>query len=366
MSRVLLSRLVLLSVLVLFVGGCGDEDGSPVSLPPGTVTISVLIAPAGIGASWELSGPGEYHHQGSGDQSVSDIDSGEYLLTAGDVQGMVTPTQQTAWVDGGESKLFIITYVEQDVAPREINLVDVVGGTFEMGSPESDIYSDTNERPQHMVTISSLFASDTEITERQLFDITSDGLEEFSGCADCPATSITFLTAIQFCNALSIIEGFEPAYDFYGDEIQLVAGANGYRLPTESEWEYLCRAGSETALTNGDLSVCCDQYDENLNAVAWYGYNADETAQPVAMKDANAFGLYDVHGNVREWCWDWLSDYSADAQTNPTGPEAGSHRTVRGGSWNSGANLCRSAKRVGLEPGWSDLETGFRVVRSNN
>ena len=194
----------------------------------------------------------------------------------------------------------------------------------------------------------------------------SDGLGEFSGCADCPSIEVTFLDVIQFCNALSIIEGFEPAYDFYGEEIQFFADANGYRLPTESEWEYFCRAGSETVLTNGDLSVCCDQYDENLDAVAWYGYNANEAIHPVAMKEANAFGLYDVHGNVREWCWDWLADYSADAQTDPAGPETGSYRTVRGGSWNSGANLCRSAKRVGMGPGWSDFGTGFRIVRSSN
>lgn len=366
MSRVLLSRLVLLSVFVLLIGGCGDEEGSPVSLPPGTVTISVLIAPAGIDASWELSRSDGYYYQGSGNQSVSDINSGEYLITAGDVQGMVTPNPQTAWVDGGEQKQFTITYIVQEVAPRNINMVDVSGGTFEMGSPESDDYSDANERPQHMVTVSSLFVSDAEITEHQFFDIMSDGLESFSGCADCPSVAVTFLDAIQFCNALSIIEGLEPAYDFYGDEIQLLPDTNGYRLPTESEWEYLCRAGSEMVLTNGDLSVCCDQYDENLDAVAWYGYNAGETVHPVAMKEANAFGLYDVHGNVREWCWDWLADYSADAQENPTGPATGTYKTVRGGSWNSGANLCRSAKRVGMGPGWSDFETGFRIVRSSN
>ncbi|MCP4144760.1 MAG: formylglycine-generating enzyme family protein [bacterium] len=366
MSRVLLSRLVLLSVFVLILGGCGDESGSPASAPPGTVTISVLIAPENVSANWELSGPGEYYYQGSGDESVTNINSGEYLFTPGDVQGMVTPNPQTAWMDGGETKLFTATYIEQEIAPREITMVAIDGGSFEMGSPESDIYSDTNERPQHMVTISSLLASDAEITEYQFFNIMSDGFEEFSGCADCPVITVTFLNAIQFCNALSVIEGLEPAYDFYGEEIQFFTEANGYRLPTESEWEYLCRAGSETVLTNGDLSVCCDQYDENLDAVAWYGYNAGETVHPVAMKEANAFGLYDVHGNVREWCWDWLADYSADPQTDPTGPETGSYKTVRGGSWNSGANLCRSAKRVGMGPGWSDFETGFRIVRSSN
>ncbi len=143
-------------------------------------------------------------------------------------------------------------------------------------------------------------------------------------------------------------------------------GEGTYRLPTEAEWEYAARAGSTTAFPNGGITMTdnsCD-YDPNLDAIGWYCGNSDRETHPVAQKQANAWGLFDMSGNIREWIQDWYGDYPIGSVTDPTGPSTGSSRVLRGGSWNDHAWICRSAYRYWISPDNRIFSLGFRLASS--
>jgi len=137
---------------------------------------------------------------------------------------------------------------------------------------------------------------------------------------------------------------------------------NGYRLPTEAEWEYACRAGTTTAFNNGNNDYT---NSSSISNVAWWRTNSGDNTHQVGLKTANAWGLYDMHGNVMEWCWDRYGSYPSEAQNNPTGAVTGSYRVLRGGCWYSyyGGNL-RSAYRYDYYPNYRGDFIGFRLVRS--
>jgi formylglycine-generating enzyme required for sulfatase activity len=141
--------------------------------------------------------------------------------------------------------------------------------------------------------------------------------------------------------------------------------ADGYRLPTEAEWEAHCRAGTQTAFVSGDLTEEACGVDPALDAVGWYCGNAGASTHEIRGKAPNAWGLYDMHGNVREWCWDWYAeDLGSAATVDPSGPPGGSQRVIRGGSWFYFARECRSAARAPYWPNSKDNFIGFRVVRT--
>jgi formylglycine-generating enzyme required for sulfatase activity len=172
--------------------------------------------------------------------------------------------------------------------------------------------------------------------------------------------SVSWLDAINFCNALSRKEGLTPFYRVQG-ETAVVPDWNGpgYRLPTEAEWEYACRAGSTTRYSFGDDAA-------DLGAFAWYDGNSDGKTHPVGQKRPNAWGLYDMHGNVWEWCWDaYEADYYSKKPpaADPLGPSQAASRVSRGGGWNFSPQNCRSAHRSGGEPGFRGNFLGFRVAR---
>ena len=141
-------------------------------------------------------------------------------------------------------------------------------------------------------------------------------------------------------------------------------GTTGYALPTEAQWEYAARAGSTTAFANGEITETGDGYDPVLDSMGWSTYNSDSSTHSVAQKDPNAWGLYDMHGNVFEWCQDWYDYYPSGSVTDPEGPSSCSYRVSRGGSWSSRARICRSAYRCSFYPGYTYSFLGFRLVRA--
>jgi len=171
---------------------------------------------------------------------------------------------------------------------------------------------------------------------------------------DYPVETVSWHDAVEYCNWLSDKEGLKRCYSGSGDNTVCDFTKNGYRLPTEAEWEYACRAGTTTEYYWGNRMN--DDY-------CWYYNNSGNQIHPVGQKKPNQFGLYDMSGNVREWCWDWYDNYSKSPSKNPAGPSSGSYRIIRGGRWDGEEVSCRSASRHYNWPVSAYDDLGFRPVR---
>jgi formylglycine-generating enzyme required for sulfatase activity len=172
---------------------------------------------------------------------------------------------------------------------------------------------------------------------------------------------------VEYCNWRSVQEGLTLAYSINGTTVTCNWSADGYRLPTEAEWEYACRAGTETPFSAGNnITTAQANYDGNspYNGNAKGEYR--QTTTTTGSFEPNPWGLYDMHGNVYEWCWDSYGDYSGGAQTNPVGPSAGSSCVVRGGSWYRSGRFLRSAGRFQYAASYRDNTLGFRLARSGS
>ena len=172
-----------------------------------------------------------------------------------------------------------------------------------------------------------------------------------------PVERVSWYDAVEFCNRLSRKEGLTPEYTISGKDVTWNRSADGYRLPTEVEWEYAARGGNKS---RGYRFSGSDDPKE----VAWYSANSGEKTHPVGQKKPNELGIYDMSGNVWEWVWDWYGSYSSTSQTDPRGPYSGSYRVLRGGSWNLYAGSFRSADRFSGGPSVSFYVLGFRLVRT--
>ncbi len=242
-------------------------------------------------------------------------------------------------------------------------MVELPPGRFWMGSER-----DFTEQPIHQVELTRpLLVMVTEVPQWLWSAVMGYNPSWFRGDS-LPVENVTWWEAVEFCNRLSLRHGLQPCYRWQGDTLLWDRLANGYRLPTEAEWEYACRAGTVTDTYAGDLQQPwggCESEEPLLDDIAWYCRNSDARTHPVARKRPNAFGLYDMLGNVSEWVWDWYEStaYQQHSTTDPEGPPSGERRCVRGGSWQHGAFLVRSAARGALSPWHHSPAVGFRIVR---
>ena len=236
--------------------------------------------------------------------------------------------------------------------PTDITMVAIPGGSFRMGDIQGG--GDSDERPVHTVTVSSFEISIYEITQEQYESVMGLNPSRFSG-TNLPVEQVSWYDAVKYCNRLSDAAGIDRCYNESTWECDL--SKNRFRLPTEAEWEYACRAGTETKYYTGN-SV------SDLVRAGWYYSNSGSKTHTVGQKTANAFGLCDMHGNVWEWCNDWYASdyYKSSPSADPTGPSSGSLRVARGGGWGNFARHCRSASRSGYGPTSARSSIGFRVA----
>jgi formylglycine-generating enzyme required for sulfatase activity len=246
----------------------------------------------------------------------------------------------------------VITMSAEAQIELHSNMVLVNGGTFRMGNHNGE----SDEKPVHSVTVNSFYMGITEVTQKEWIAIMGKNPSHFKG-DNLPVEQVSWLDAVDFCNKLSQKEGLTPAYRISGKDVVCDFTANGYRLPTEAEWEYAAGEGKDPAV-----------YDysggSNADSVGWYAGNSNKTTHPVGTKAANSLGLYDMSGNVWEWCWDWNGSYNSESTSNPHGASSGAYRIERGGGWGSEAKYLRSTYRHGLAPSRKGSNLGFRLVRS--
>jgi formylglycine-generating enzyme required for sulfatase activity len=236
-----------------------------------------------------------------------------------------------------------------------LTMMELPGGQFLMGSPYTDGLAEDNEKPPHMVTVSGFRMAVTPVTAGLYNEVMQRGSVSPEQ-ERLPAVDVTWYDAIDFCNRLSIREGYRPCYRRRFRRWMCDWRADGYRLPTEAEWEYACRAGTATRYAFGDDP-------ERLENYAWFSGDAFRQVQAVGQKWPNRWGLYDMHGNVWEWCWDWYGAYGSGAAVNPVGPASGFSRVVRGGSFFDPPVFLRSAFRFIVQPEVRVEYGGFRCVR---
>lgn len=242
--------------------------------------------------------------------------------------------------------------------PKEITnsigmkLLLIPKGTFMMGSPESEQGRNVDET-QHEVTISKdYYLGVYEITQAQYEKVMGKNPSLFQGAivgnenADLPVDNVSWDDVVEFCKKLSDLPEEKKA-------------GRMYRLPTEAEWEYACRAGSKTAYSFDDEEGLLPEY-------GWFSRNSSRRTHTVGLLEPNAWGLHDMHGNVWEWCSDWYGDYPKGAVSDSTGPKEGSYRVYRGGGWNYEAASCRSANRNGYDPTYRINGVGFRLALSSS
>jgi len=234
------------------------------------------------------------------------------------------------------------------LSPIKIDMVQIPKGSFLMG--------DEAEPPIHRVHITRPFLmAKVQVTQALYESVMRKNPSHFKG-DDLPVERITWDDAVRFCNELSIMLSFEPAYKIDDTKVEWIQESCGFRLPSEAEWEYACRAGTTTRFFLGDL-------ESDLEATGWYAKNSQMRTHPVGQKEPNTWGLCDMHGNVDEWVWDWYGEYNDSLVCNPAGPVNGAYRVFRGGGWGISAHFCRSAFRSYDEPG-RRYYLGFRLSRS--
>jgi formylglycine-generating enzyme required for sulfatase activity len=233
-------------------------------------------------------------------------------------------------------------------------MVHVPGGSFEMGNPDSSVGME-RERPVHTVTLSAFSIGKFEVTQGLYESVTGNNPSSIKWDT-LPVENVTWYDAIEFCNKLSEMEGLQSVYTVNGKNVKWNRNTDGYRLPTEAEWEYAAKGG------DGSPGNYTYAGSNDADSVAWYRDNSGKTTHAVGTKAPNGLEIYDMSGNVWEWCWDCFGKYSSGAQTNPEGASSGSHRVARSAGFAYPVRYVRSAYRSIIYP-HKGYSIGFRLVR---
>jgi len=248
------------------------------------------------------------------------------------------------------------TAPKEIATPSGVQMIALPGGTFTMGQKDSEV-----DEPPHEVTLSPFAIDKFEVTQEEYEKVMGNNPSKVKGNKN-PVEQVRWSDAVRYCNERSRLEGLEPAYDLKTWTCRFEA--NGYRLPTEAEWEYAARAGATSAYSFGDS-------DSELPKYAWFKTSSDGKPHPAGQRKPNAWGLHDMHGNVWEWCNDFykVDYYPQSPAQDPKGPDTGDKKVLRGGCWNSTSDACRSAFRYNENPAYTDAcfgydIYGFRCVRS--
>ena len=220
---------------------------------------------------------------------------------------------------------------------------EIPAGCFLMGGKPDEMGSADNGTPHEVCISRSFYMQTSEVTQRQWQALMGENPALSGDCPDCPVENVSWHDIQDFIRTL------DPK------------GGGRYRLPTEAEWEYAAGAGNETASANGPV-IGSEGRDVNLEKVGWYVGNAGGNPRPVASLRSNPWGLYDMRGNVWEWCRDWYGPYGTETLSDPEGPASGKHKIVRGGSFDNKPLACRAAVRNAFSPGHKGANLGFRLV----
>jgi len=268
-----------------------------------------------------------------------------------------------------------------------IRVAWIPAGTFTMGSPANEIGRNPGDEGQWQVSITRGFWMGVyPVTQEQWVRVMGSnpsGNQASNPVAGDvqgrrPVTGVSWYDSLVFANRLSIMEGLSPAYRINGSTnpdlwgpvptswnavwmaVEIVSGSTGWRLPTDEQWEYAARAGTTSAFNNGTVNW---ESQGDLDKIGWFGFNSGGRSREVGLKQPNAWGLHDIHGNVWERVWDWTGAYPREAQTDPTGPSSGSLRVGRGGSWYHSAEYARSANRGNFNRFSRGNLIGLRLIR---
>ena len=279
-----------------------------------------------------------------------ELRAGDYIVQLFPGDGSIVLNEEVSLV-AGETETVKLEVKKEQIQEKpaqqpqlnsgtNIDMVYVPGGSFTMGCTSEQGDCESDEKPSHTVSLSSFYIGKNEITQAQWRAVMGTNPSNFSGCDNCPVENVSWNDAQQFIQKLNQQTG------------------KRYRLPTEAEWEYAARGGNKSR--GYDYSGSND-----IGAVSWYKDNSDSKTHPVGQKQANELGIYDMSGNVWEWCSDWYANYSSSPSSNPQGPSTGcSSRVLRGGSWSSAATYCRVAYRRNFSPEIRGISNGFRVLLS--